>query len=218
VGLSGQDADVLIEALLKRTYRRMPRPANKEKGIAAEDCPFTGLNRGQLYELLNRSENGEIKTVSMRQEGETRAARLYNVGSVLDYRSNNSICLRINDSENCREDLFELTGILTSRYMLDCMQKIERALERQIKLKLFLDKMKITAVLIPNGLDVGLVRIKIGRDGIITESCADDRTLPSAAAVEQVRSYVEEFKFSLNSIQVREKPSEGVDTSGLNLA
>jgi hypothetical protein len=85
VGLSGQDADVLIEALLKRTYRRMPRPANKEKGIAAEDCPFTGLNRGQLYELLNRSENGEIKTVSMRQEGETRAARLYNVGSVLEY-------------------------------------------------------------------------------------------------------------------------------------
>ena len=71
--------------MAKRTYRRMPRPANKEKGIPAEECPFTGLNRGQLYELLNRPEKDEITTVSMRQEGETRAARLYNVGSVLSY-------------------------------------------------------------------------------------------------------------------------------------
>jgi len=85
--LSSQEAKVLVDALLDRLYRRVPLAANRDKGIEAEHCPFSGLNRGQFYELFDRVEDGEpvIKSVSLRHEGEAHGARFYNVGSVLRY-------------------------------------------------------------------------------------------------------------------------------------
>ena len=76
----------LVDALLERLYRRVPKPGTKT--TPAETCPFSDLNRSALYELFNlRNENGSpvIKTASLREEHEKRGARYYSVGSVLNY-------------------------------------------------------------------------------------------------------------------------------------
>jgi len=76
----------VVDALLQRMYRRMPRSGTKDS--PAEHCPFTGLNRSALYELFSlRDEDGNpvIKTISMREADEKHGARFYSVGSVLNY-------------------------------------------------------------------------------------------------------------------------------------
>jgi hypothetical protein len=85
--ISASDAGVLADALLDRMTRRVPQAADTKKGIEAEVCPYTGLNRGQFYELFNLVENGEpvIESMSFKQEGEAHGARFYNVGSVVRY-------------------------------------------------------------------------------------------------------------------------------------
>ncbi len=85
VEASAEWAQQLVDALLNRIVRRMPRAGTKT--TPAEQCPFTGLNRGQLYELLRPGKDGKtpIRTITLKQEGEASGARLYYVGSVLEH-------------------------------------------------------------------------------------------------------------------------------------
>jgi hypothetical protein len=78
-------ADELIQALLDRLVRRMPKSGTKDQ--PGEVCPYTGLNRSALYELMRKRENGRpvIRTVTLRGENEAHGARFYYVGSVLRY-------------------------------------------------------------------------------------------------------------------------------------
>jgi hypothetical protein len=82
-------ADELVAALLRRLYRRLPKSADTEKNLAAEECVFSGLNRSTLYELFKlRHEDGTpvIKTVSLKRDDDAaHGVRLFSVGSVLDY-------------------------------------------------------------------------------------------------------------------------------------
>ncbi len=68
-----EEATLLVEAALNRSYRRVPRAANAKKNIPPERCPWTGLTRNQFYELFKQRENGQplIKNVSLREEGES---------------------------------------------------------------------------------------------------------------------------------------------------
>jgi hypothetical protein len=81
--ITKQDVDLIVDAVLDRMYRRVPAPA--AKGSAGGQCPFTGLNRGQFYELFKLRKNGKsvIRSVSLREDGETRGARFYHVGDSL---------------------------------------------------------------------------------------------------------------------------------------
>jgi hypothetical protein len=83
--LTKQDASLFINALLDRIYHRVPAPTQKKQ--SGQHCPFTGLNRGQFYELFKLRQNGKsvIRSVSLREDGETRGARFYNVGDSLRY-------------------------------------------------------------------------------------------------------------------------------------
>jgi hypothetical protein len=85
VEASEEWAQQIVDALLNRIVRRMPRAGTKS--TPAEHCPFTGLNRGQLYELLRLGKVGKtpIRTVTLKQEGEASGARFYYVGSVLEH-------------------------------------------------------------------------------------------------------------------------------------
>ncbi|HEV3272881.1 MAG TPA: hypothetical protein VGZ93_11935 [Candidatus Methylacidiphilales bacterium] len=84
--LVAASAAEIVDAMLQRLYRRMPKAGTKDS--PAEHCPFSGINRSGLYELLKlRNEDGSpvIRTVSFREEGEKHGARYYSVGSVLDH-------------------------------------------------------------------------------------------------------------------------------------
>ena len=52
-------------------------------------CPFTGLTRSKLYELISPNEdNGfkpPVKSVSLRKPGQTKGPRLIVLQSLLDY-------------------------------------------------------------------------------------------------------------------------------------
>jgi hypothetical protein len=85
VNVSAQE---LVDALLDSIRRPMPKGGNTKKGIAGEVCPLTGLKRNALYELFNKlDENGRpvVESVSMTEDGEDRATRVYSPGSVLRY-------------------------------------------------------------------------------------------------------------------------------------
>jgi hypothetical protein len=76
----------IVDAILQRLYRRMPKAGTKNS--PAEHCPYSGMNRSAIYEILNlRNEDGSpvIKTVTSREENEKHGARYYSVGSVLNY-------------------------------------------------------------------------------------------------------------------------------------
>jgi hypothetical protein len=73
----------IVDALLDRIFRPLPRQGNKSLG---EVCPFTGLKRHALNELFQlRDEAGlpVIETVSMKEEGEEWGTKLFSPGSVL---------------------------------------------------------------------------------------------------------------------------------------
>jgi hypothetical protein len=85
--LTHEEAAIVTRALLNDEFRRLPKSANKKLKRPAEFCPRTGLNRNQLYELFDLRENGRpvIKSVSFKGPREKKGARLYNVGSVVEY-------------------------------------------------------------------------------------------------------------------------------------
>jgi hypothetical protein len=85
--LSNEEAAVLNRANLNDTFRRVPLGASKKLNRPAEVCPHTGLNRNQFYELFDLRENGRpvIKNISLKKNGEKNGARIYNVGSVVEY-------------------------------------------------------------------------------------------------------------------------------------
>jgi hypothetical protein len=67
-------ATQLIKALLDLEFRRLPKDG--------EVCRFSGLNRSQLYRLMNE---GKLKYVSIREPGKSRGVRLIRIGAVLSY-------------------------------------------------------------------------------------------------------------------------------------
>ena len=48
-------------------------------------CPWTGLSRAQIYQLISA---GEIRTVSLRRKGTSRGTRLICLQSLLDFLRN----------------------------------------------------------------------------------------------------------------------------------
>lgn len=83
--LRREDADVLLDALLDKVYRRVPLKA--PPGGKGEQCPFSGLNRNQFYELFLLEEDGKpvIKNFTLAEPDEKTGARFYCVGSVLKH-------------------------------------------------------------------------------------------------------------------------------------
>ncbi len=83
--LTKRDAELILDATFDRIYRRVPAPTKKNR--PGEQCPFTGLNRGQFYELFKLREKGKplIRNVSLREQGEKHGARFYHVGDALRY-------------------------------------------------------------------------------------------------------------------------------------
>ena len=65
---------------IKPEYIRLPT-----KGL----CPFTGLSRSKLYELILASETNNyippVKSVSLRKKGQMKGTRLIVLQSLLDY-------------------------------------------------------------------------------------------------------------------------------------
>ena len=65
---------------IKPEYIRLPT-----RGL----CPFTGLSRSKLYELILASEtnnyNPPVKSVSLRKKGQIKGTRLIVLQSLLDY-------------------------------------------------------------------------------------------------------------------------------------
>jgi hypothetical protein len=61
-------AQHLVDAFLNRLVTRFPKPGSR--------CPYTGLDRSQLYELMAKSIDGQpaIQTVSLKGAGHPRSA------------------------------------------------------------------------------------------------------------------------------------------------
>lgn len=68
---------------IKPEYIRLPT-----RGL----CPFTGLSRSKLYELILASETNNysppVKSVSLRKKGQIKGTRLIVLQSLLDYLKN----------------------------------------------------------------------------------------------------------------------------------
>jgi hypothetical protein len=78
--LTAHEADLIVDAIFRRTFRRIPAPQ--------EECPFTGLNRGQFYKIFKLRSDGKpvIRHGSpTRKEGQKHGACHYNLGDALRY-------------------------------------------------------------------------------------------------------------------------------------
>lgn len=69
-------AALVVDAYLNRICTRFPKPRTQ--------CPFTGLNRNQLYEITRQTPS-PVRTVSMKEAGERSGARFFFVGDALRY-------------------------------------------------------------------------------------------------------------------------------------
>lgn len=67
-------ANHVVDAFLDRVCMRFPKTKSQ--------CPFTGLNRNQLYELTGHKRS-PIRTVSLKEPGERSGARFFFVGDAL---------------------------------------------------------------------------------------------------------------------------------------
>ena len=76
------EAEQLIDAYLSRTIQRVP--------IKNEKCPFSGMKRGQLYELFKLQKNGKpvVRNISLREKGEKHGARYYKAIDAVRYLEN----------------------------------------------------------------------------------------------------------------------------------
>lgn len=72
-------AQLLVDAQLERVISRYPKPGKQ--------CPWTGLNRNQIYELSQKIVDGRpcIETISLKEPGSRSGARFFLVGSALRY-------------------------------------------------------------------------------------------------------------------------------------
>jgi hypothetical protein len=76
--LTKEVADLFVAAVFDKVFRRMP----------AKECPFSGLNRGQLYKIFKLRSDGKpvIRHGSpTRKEGQKHGACHYNLGDALRY-------------------------------------------------------------------------------------------------------------------------------------
>lgn len=69
-------AQHLVDAFLDRLVTRFPKPGMQ--------CPFTGLNRNQLYEHA-AGKSPVIQMLSLKEKGERCGARFFFVGSAIRY-------------------------------------------------------------------------------------------------------------------------------------
>jgi hypothetical protein len=72
-------ARAVVDALLARLISRVPKDG--------ERCPITGLNRAQIYELIQPGPDGQpaIHSFTLAEPGEASGARFFLIGSALDY-------------------------------------------------------------------------------------------------------------------------------------
>lgn len=79
-------ADQVVRAYLNKITRRIPKGGSKDE--PGEQCPFTGFNRSQIYEILAVRKNGKpvVRNVTTKKKGEKHGARFYYVGSLMDWR------------------------------------------------------------------------------------------------------------------------------------
>jgi len=72
-------AQAVVDALLHRLTSRTPLDGQK--------CPFSGLNRAQIYELRKLGPSGEpeIESFTLAEDDEASGARFFFVGSALAY-------------------------------------------------------------------------------------------------------------------------------------
>jgi hypothetical protein len=72
-------ARAVVDALLARLISRVPKDG--------ERCPITGLNRAQIYELIQPGPDGQpaILSFTLAEPGEASGARFFLIGSALDY-------------------------------------------------------------------------------------------------------------------------------------
>lgn len=72
-------AQHIVDAVLNRLICRFPKPL--------ERCPWTGLNRNQLYEITaqDSEKRPTISTLSLKKQGARSGARFFFVGSALNY-------------------------------------------------------------------------------------------------------------------------------------
>jgi len=85
--MDAQWAQHVVDALIKRLYRRVPKSGNKKLGRSPEFCPFSGLNHSQIYQGMEEHADGRppIRSVSLKEPDEASAARFYSVQSALEY-------------------------------------------------------------------------------------------------------------------------------------
>jgi hypothetical protein len=105
--------------------------------------------------------------------------------------SESQILLQISDGEICRTDRFDLCGPLIPGFVLECMQRIERALSVQIKLKLHLEKKGIVVKPIPNHLVAAPCVIIIPLAGPLRYKMDGQ---DNDATTIQIHSYISEFE------------------------
>lgn len=67
-------AGLVVDAFFDRICTRFPKPKSQ--------CPFTELNRNQLYELTG-GKHSPIRTVSLKEPGERSGARFFFIGDAL---------------------------------------------------------------------------------------------------------------------------------------
>jgi hypothetical protein len=99
--------------------------------------------------------------------------------------------LRISDGENCRDDQFHLTGALTPRFVLENMQKIEKALTVQIKLMIYLQGKDVEVKALPNHLVAAHSVIRIPLEGRLQYK-SDGQEYD--AVTTRIHGYVAEFE------------------------
>jgi len=78
--LSARESDIIVDAIFRQTFRRMPAPE--------EASPFAGMNRVRFYTIFKLSENGKplIRTKSPgRKKGQKYGACHYSVCDALHY-------------------------------------------------------------------------------------------------------------------------------------
>lgn len=124
------------------------------------------------------------------------------------------------EGDHYREDLFDPVGPVNDVFLLDSMDRTERALVTQIRLEDFLNKKGVTTKPVPNGLDLdlelGAIHIRVDRDNAIRVDHSL-LPLPSKEFLDRIRGYVEEFKNSNRAALRQEMSPDAMDSGTLDL-
>jgi hypothetical protein len=124
------------------------------------------------------------------------------------------------EGEHHRVDLFDPIGPVNHVFLLDSMDRTERALTTQITLEHMLNKKEVATNAVPNGLDLnlepGAIHIRVDRDNAIKvhQSLYPP---PSQEFLERICGYVEKFEDSRKAALRQEIPPDAMDSDTLDL-